>query len=222
MTVIDTPKRCGFSFLIPTYDARKSRTFLQSHNEPLGIVADIGCNNGEKGVFHRKFAKYMIGIDLDKQALKEGENIYDDVVMADGQSLPFREGAFDGVFAFHVIEHVPLPDNLLSEICRTLKQKGLALVITPNRRRINSLLYKRIKGIDEFVYPLNPDHVTEFTDVDLLRLLSHQRRLLILKFERIGFIRVEAHCFTISRCPSFFARFCDQFFVALVKTEELA
>lgn len=115
------------------------------------------------------------------------------------------------------IEHVPRPNELLSEISRTLKRGALALVVTPNRRRINSLLYKRIRGIDEFSYPMNPDHVIEFTDVDLLSMLHTQKSLQVLKFERMGFVRVEGRRLAISKCPNFFAPFCDQFFIAAEK-----
>jgi SAM-dependent methyltransferase len=53
-------------------------------------------------------------------------------VVADGQMLPFRDGAFDGVFCVNVLEHAPEPATLVAEAARVLSPGGKFLAITPN------------------------------------------------------------------------------------------
>lgn len=53
-------------------------------------------------------------------------------VVADGQRLPFCDGAFDGVFCVNVLEHAPDPAALVAEAARVLAPGGKFLAITPN------------------------------------------------------------------------------------------
>lgn len=53
-------------------------------------------------------------------------------VTADGQVLPFKEDAFDGIYSINVLEHAPDPTSFVAEAARILKPGGLFLAITPN------------------------------------------------------------------------------------------
>ena len=53
-------------------------------------------------------------------------------VVANGQMLPFRDSAFDGVFCVNVLEHAPDPAALVAEAARVLAPGGKFLAITPN------------------------------------------------------------------------------------------
>lgn len=52
-------------------------------------------------------------------------------VVADGQALPFVDGAFDMVFSQSVVEHVPNPFRYASEVQRVLAPGGTLLVDAP-------------------------------------------------------------------------------------------
>jgi SAM-dependent methyltransferase len=49
----------------------------------------------------------------------------------DLQSLPFRDGSYDFIFASHVLEHVPNDDKALKEIRRVLSSNGIAVLPVP-------------------------------------------------------------------------------------------
>ena len=74
------------------------------------------------------------GIDLSKQMLEiarkktaDCKNVH--LTVADAQNLPFRESTFDvATFSFG-IRNVPSPLKALSEIYRTLKPQGKALIL---------------------------------------------------------------------------------------------
>jgi SAM-dependent methyltransferase len=52
-------------------------------------------------------------------------------VVADGQALPFPNDTFDYVWCNAVLEHVPYPMKVASEIGRILKPAGLAFIQVP-------------------------------------------------------------------------------------------
>lgn len=50
---------------------------------------------------------------------------------ADATALPFREGSFDAVFMFDVLEHIDADDVVLGEIRRVLRPGGKLLLTVP-------------------------------------------------------------------------------------------
>ena len=52
-----------------------------------------------------------------------------EIKAADAQKLPFPENSFDRAICAEMLEYVADPANAISEICRVLKQDGIALFI---------------------------------------------------------------------------------------------
>jgi SAM-dependent methyltransferase len=52
-------------------------------------------------------------------------------VVAVGEHLPFRDGAFDAVLSLHVLEHVKNPFVCARELARVLKPGGALFAVTP-------------------------------------------------------------------------------------------
>jgi SAM-dependent methyltransferase len=50
---------------------------------------------------------------------------------ADATELPFKDGAFDAVFMFDVLEHIDADAKVLAELHRVLRPKGKLLVTVP-------------------------------------------------------------------------------------------
>jgi 2-polyprenyl-3-methyl-5-hydroxy-6-metoxy-1,4-benzoquinol methylase len=98
------------------------------------------------------------------------------------ETLPLESGTVDLVTAFEVVEHLWDKDNMLKEVHRVLKQRGLLILSTPNLVAwANRLLL--LVGKTPFYYDVSPKrslskygygHVNLYT-LELLRkhLLSH-------------------------------------------------
>ena len=97
---------------------------------PGSKVLELGCGNGKSlGAMSAK-GWDVTGIDFSLPAVGMCRRILGpgipDVVAADSRILPFRTGAFDAVFAFHVLGHMLVGDRVKSaaEIVRVLGQSG--------------------------------------------------------------------------------------------------
>ncbi|XP_071124379.1 serine-rich adhesin for platelets-like [Mytilus edulis] len=96
---------------------------------PGSLVADIGCGNGR--YLHINKSVYKFGVDACYPLVElSGEKGYE-VLVADNQSLPFRDGAFDAVISVGVLHHFstePRRVKALKELCRILRPGGKLLV----------------------------------------------------------------------------------------------
>lgn len=92
-----------------------------------GNVLDLGCGTGDTDFDGR----VVIGIDpvlemLDLSSVAAR-------VAAVGEALPFREGSLDGVFSAFVFRNLSSVETTLSEIHRTLRSGGAAVIIDLGR-----------------------------------------------------------------------------------------
>ena len=198
------------------YDWNCSYGVLQQTELKHSLILDVGCGDGRKTSIHKDFAKVLIGIDIDLKALREAKQKGILVVRGDATKLPFKNDSFDIVLSFHLIEHLKNSLAFINDIYRVLKITGYTIIITPNYRRLNSILYRLIKRPKE-KYPFNPDHEFEYTKGDLEKLLSKSNfRYHTYTIEPIGFIRLRK--LEISTCPIFLSAYCDQLMAILRKT----
>lgn len=102
---------------------------VKSYFKNCKKILDVGCSTGS---FLEIDPKRIFGVDIDPDAIKIAKRRGLQVKLADGESLPFNDATFDGVFCSHVLEHVNNPLGLLKEIKRVLKKGGRIFIITPD------------------------------------------------------------------------------------------
>jgi ubiquinone/menaquinone biosynthesis C-methylase UbiE len=131
-------------------------------------VLDVACGTGYgAGYMAKKGAKKAVGVDISAEAAnyaweRYGRGKGTDFVCADGLRLPFTDASFDAVVSFETIEHIRQYGKFLAECRRVLKQDGLLVCSTPNRRIFSPNLPK----------PINTFHVKEFWPDEFRRLLG--------------------------------------------------
>jgi len=95
--------------------------------------AEFGRNGAE--VVSLDFTK--TGAIATRNTLKEA-GVAPNVVRADAQRLPFRDGAFDCVYSFGVLHHIPDAPRIVGEVSRVMIPDGDFICMLYNK---NSLLY---------------------------------------------------------------------------------
>ncbi len=138
---------CAYKFAVPYVNNK--------------VVLDLGCGSGY-GTYYlsTKGAKYIIGVDISKEAIKycKGQYFNENLQYGtmDGSQLAFKDNGFDCVISFQVIEHIENLDNYLSEVHRMSK---MFIVSTPNKKTY-------------YAAGRNPFHTREFYLKDLQVLLQ--------------------------------------------------
>lgn len=74
-------------------------------------------------------------IDVSGEALEVLRRRGANVALHRGGSLPFGDGAFGGVFAFEVLEHIREDEDVLREIARVLRPGGMFALSVPLHER---------------------------------------------------------------------------------------
>ena len=100
---------------------------------PLGSrVLEVGCGNGKTAVALARRGYRVTGMDFSQKAIDICRELIPDAdfVCASVLNIPFENGSFDGISAFHVLEH--LTDEELNkaseELYRVMKTGGYLLV----------------------------------------------------------------------------------------------
>lgn len=109
------------------------------------VLLDVGSTFGwlEKELDKDELKK-IIGIEPNEGALQiaRKEAPKADFFKASAERIPVKDSSIDVATFFDVIEHVPVGSetHVLKEINRTLRQKGLLLLSTPNNHWLANIL----------------------------------------------------------------------------------
>ncbi len=93
-----------------------------------GLVLDVGCADKTLKSFISKNCEY-IGLDY----YKTSTSLYGSKpeIYGDAQTLPFKDNIAETITLLEVLEHLPDPNNAISEAYRVLKKDGLLIVTVP-------------------------------------------------------------------------------------------
>jgi ubiquinone/menaquinone biosynthesis C-methylase UbiE len=122
-------------------------------------VLDVGCGSGHGTcLLAMKGAEKVVVLDLDQSKIRQFSELRINLknltkFAMDAQKLGFKDHSYEIVTCFEVIEHVPEPDMLVSELRRVLKEDGVLILTTPNRA-------VRLRPLKR---PRNPEHLREYT-----------------------------------------------------------
>ncbi len=105
------------------------------------LCVDIGCGPGELTRLVQDLEPdcLTLGVDLSLASLagmRRGSSA--EFAYGDGLHLPVRTHSVDICFAFELIEHLDEPAELLREVRRVLRPRGVLLLSTPNTRSLTA------------------------------------------------------------------------------------
>lgn len=117
---------------------------------PAGSLLDIGCNWGRWSIAAALAGHRVVGVDVHLESLFVAQRLAEKLVphnpptfiLADARSLPFKDGSFDNVFSYSVIQHFSRRNarTVLTEAGRVLRPGGEALIQMANRAGLKAIL----------------------------------------------------------------------------------
>lgn len=101
-------------------------------------VLDIACGEGYGANLMAAVAENVIGIDIDGPTIRKAVVKYkkNNLAFEEGaiEKIPCPEHAFDIITCFETIEHVSDHDKVMVELKRVLKENGLLVLSTPDKK----------------------------------------------------------------------------------------
>lgn len=100
-----------------------------------GVICDVGCGNNALGEYlltKEKDIKKVIGVDISRyQDIRENPPYLEFQEAVNPPELPIESGSADIATVIYTLHHVPCEEqiDLLKEIYRVLKDKGLVVII---------------------------------------------------------------------------------------------
>jgi SAM-dependent methyltransferase len=124
----------GWSARAATFETLVARATAQAIDPLLdaaGVVAgtrvlDVGCGLGDLAAAAAARGASATGADLADGMLKAARARHPalELVLADGEALPFDDGSFDATVAAFVINHMPDPERGAAEMVRVTRPHG--------------------------------------------------------------------------------------------------
>ncbi len=180
-------------------------------------VLEIGASQVERTNELARSCARIIGVELVPERTPAGSGNVS-YVTGDWQHLTelVDESSIDVALASHVLEHVPDDLGAMNELYKVLKPGGVALLNTPNRKRLTRAIIEWLTDERRFPYW---EHQREYAEEDLDNLLEaslfEDWKITPLVFGLHGgplFIYLE-------RVPARFRRYANYWEVHLVKGE---
>jgi len=121
------------------------------------LFLEVGCNWGRWCIAAARMGYRTVGIDPSLKSIRAAIRVARQLgisatyVVADSRFLPFRDGSFDQVFSYSVLQHLSKENTSisLSEIRRVMRVGAAALVQMPNAYGIRCLYHQIRRGFRE-------------------------------------------------------------------------
>ncbi len=149
-----------------TYPAVTPEGFASFHESRVGPIVyeipmgskvlDVGANDGEfMKLLRDKRDCDVTGVDVSEVAIAKAKEKGVDVILYDGDHLPFEDATFDFVVLMEVLVHLHDPLAVLKEIRRVLKPNGVLLGSAPH------------KNLERFIWDDKRMHHRYYDEVEL-------------------------------------------------------
>ncbi|MBC8204791.1 class I SAM-dependent methyltransferase [bacterium] len=140
-------------------------------------ILDVGCGNGltAKTIKEKFDSKYVLGIEVDREAAKEAEKKLDEILVIDLNKTKLElNRKFDLIVLADILEHLVSPEDLLNQIRSILNIDGQVVISIPNVRNWSIIFEIIFKGDwryrDEGI--LDRTHLRFFTKKSAIRMIE--------------------------------------------------
>lgn len=134
----------GYDLAASGYDKKEKylNSFEQNKFLPLlgdlknKKVLDVGAGTGRLSLTLSKAGAQVTAVDVSEGMLKilKNKDKKIEIIVADAESLPFEDGAFDLVVAAFLVVHLKDPSIFFDEAYRVLKDGGVLAVSNINQK----------------------------------------------------------------------------------------
>jgi len=104
-------------------------------------VLDYGCGTGDFLAYCQSQGNMIAyGYDPSETALKQLRSKYDFSILQNMSDI--SKQSFDLITLWHVIEHIPQPQNVLADLIQSINPGGILILAMPNHSSLDAKFYK--------------------------------------------------------------------------------
>jgi 2-polyprenyl-3-methyl-5-hydroxy-6-metoxy-1,4-benzoquinol methylase len=143
-----------FSCLFRGFQCRQIEInyIIETASNVRGRILDFGCGDGYITSRLKDLDLEVVGCDINPSLVGKNKKRYPDVDFQVANDFFFKScGKFDVIVMSHVLEHVPRPQMLISQLSQILSPGGQIIIAVPQERIrgdscLNYLLANLIQG----------------------------------------------------------------------------
>jgi 2-polyprenyl-3-methyl-5-hydroxy-6-metoxy-1,4-benzoquinol methylase len=143
---------------------KKVRLIIKSTGLKKGSLLDIGSGTGHFAAEAKKAGWEVRGVEISEKAREFSKLNFDLDVTADASSL--KDGSFDCITLWHVLEHFQDPEACMRDIYRLLKPGGICIIALPNSDSLDAKYYKEYWAawdLPRHLWHFSPEVFTKFS-----------------------------------------------------------
>lgn len=150
--------------MVKSFMLDKKLGWIEKEKKTKGKILDIGAGTGDFLFRAKKRGWDVTGVEPNQQAkdlaLNKGLNF-----SVNSNSLP--SDYFDVITLWHVLEHVPVLEDQISELKRLLKEDGIIIIAVPNFKSYDAHVYKEHWAAYDV-----PRHLWHFSKTSIKKIFS--------------------------------------------------
>jgi len=158
---------------VRNYTIKKKINLINKHVS-RGTILDIGCGTGEFLYQMKKNEWATVGIEPGNQARNFAVTNYSLPVFEEAHLNTLKDGSFEVITMWHVLEHVHELNQRIETIKRLIKNDGVVIIAVPNHLSYDAQKYKNFWA----AYDL-PRHLYHFTPQTIRKLFDKHKFKLI-------------------------------------------
>ncbi|RUA06656.1 MAG: methyltransferase [Flavobacteriia bacterium] len=175
---------------VKNYTLKQKVKLIDSFKTQDKELLDIGCGTGDFLKVAQQSGWKVSGAEPNKKArqlayekLKQTSGDQNDFDLEKDIQFYLEKGlSFDVISMWHVLEHVPNPEQYISELKKLLKPEGVLIIAVPNFKSYDANYYKRFWAAYDV-----PRHLWHFSQRSISLLFSKQKmkvvKTLPMKFD---------------------------------------
>ena len=132
-----------------------------------GRLLEIGTGTGELLSLCSKSGWKAVGVEPNKKARNIAKKNHSLTIFSSTKKLTINQNSMDKIMLWHVLEHVPDPNETISQIKNWLKKDGEALLAVPNPSSWEAKYYKEFWAAYDV-----PRHLSHFTQKSMSNLIN--------------------------------------------------
>ncbi|RLJ63331.1 methyltransferase family protein [Lacinutrix venerupis] len=188
---------------------KRKLKLISSFNSEEKKILDIGCGTGSFLKIAKNNNWNVVGIEPNEKARSIAIENCGNSIFDTNKIEELKDGSFDVITLWHVLEHLPNLDRQIASLKRLLKANGTLIIAVPNFKSFDAKYYKEFWAAYDV-----PRHLWHFSKESIIKLFSTKKMIVVKSLPMV----FDAYYVSLlsEKYRNTFLRIIPAFFIGLV------